>query len=336
MAETIKIGGELESMATGKVVAAASAIKDKARGKTQDIINTDVEDALASQTSRIDDTNVKVAVNERKINSVRELVESHEFEQGIVQYANDVYCNVDGLDSANVQSALGELATEVFPLKVAILTTGSNGGNYEITDAEHPVIPTFALSITRRGVDVSASATILVENHLSSSSTYSEVTGATFSNGVITCPSIVNSIVYRISVTQGGQTVVLDGDDSKGEYVSKLKFTFMNYRYYGAVSSKPANADAVKTLCQNGTLTKQLSSSTTMSKTALAANKYFVFVIPTTSPDLIVKNANSTGIVDNDGLGTFELARVNDSATLNYKYVIVPASSNAWNFEITN
>jgi hypothetical protein len=53
MAETIKIGGELESMATGKVVAAASAIKDKARGKTQDRINTDVEEALEFQTSRI-------------------------------------------------------------------------------------------------------------------------------------------------------------------------------------------------------------------------------------------------------------------------------------------
>lgn len=110
MAETIKIGGELESMATGKVVAAASAIKDKTRGKTQDIINTDVEDALASQTSRIDDTDAKVAINEQEIDSIRELVESQEFEQGIVQYANDVYCSVDGLASANVQSALGELA----------------------------------------------------------------------------------------------------------------------------------------------------------------------------------------------------------------------------------
>ena len=73
-----------------------------------------------------------------------------------------------------------------------------------------------------------------------------------------------------------------------------------------------------------------------MGKTALAANKYFVFVIPTTSPNLIVKNYNSGGTVDNAGSGTFELARVNGTATLNCKYVIVPASSNAWNFEITN
>ena len=43
---TIKIGGELESMATGKIVAAASAIKDKSRNKTQDVINEDVQQAL--------------------------------------------------------------------------------------------------------------------------------------------------------------------------------------------------------------------------------------------------------------------------------------------------
>lgn len=54
MAETIKIGGELESLATGKVVAAASAIKDKTRNKTQEVINGDVEQALNFQTSRID------------------------------------------------------------------------------------------------------------------------------------------------------------------------------------------------------------------------------------------------------------------------------------------
>lgn len=51
---TIKIGGELESMATGKIVAAASAIKDKTRNKTQEVINGDVEQALNFQTSRID------------------------------------------------------------------------------------------------------------------------------------------------------------------------------------------------------------------------------------------------------------------------------------------
>ena len=42
MAETIKIGGELESTATGNIVAAASAIKDKTKNKYQSEINNDV------------------------------------------------------------------------------------------------------------------------------------------------------------------------------------------------------------------------------------------------------------------------------------------------------
>ena len=42
MAKTIKIAGELESMATGGVVAAASAIKDKVKNKYQSEINNDV------------------------------------------------------------------------------------------------------------------------------------------------------------------------------------------------------------------------------------------------------------------------------------------------------
>ena len=44
----------MESMATGKIVAAASAIKDKSRNKTQETINGDVEQALNFHTSRID------------------------------------------------------------------------------------------------------------------------------------------------------------------------------------------------------------------------------------------------------------------------------------------
>jgi hypothetical protein len=52
MAETIKIGGELESMATGKVVAAASAIKDKAKDEYQDAINARVDTALADRYTK--------------------------------------------------------------------------------------------------------------------------------------------------------------------------------------------------------------------------------------------------------------------------------------------
>lgn len=216
-----------------------------------------------------------------------------------------------GLTSVNAQQAFAEIAREIYPVQVTIAE--SNAGTFEIGT---PKIPHIVLSILRNGADVSSSANT-TSSQGEVQSDHKTIDGVELTSGTTT---------FQISVTQGGQTV--DAPDQK--------FEFMNYRYYGAVSSKPANADAVKTLCQNGTLTKQLSSSTTMGKTALAGNKYFVFVVPTTSPNLIVKNANSGGTVDNAGSGTFEIARVNGSANINCKYVIVPASPNAWNFEITN
>ena len=241
-----------------------------------------------------------------------------------------------GLNAATSQQAFTELATAVFPLQARILSQGSNGGNHEITDAQHPVIPTFSLEILRRGSDVSSEATIVVESHIIGSGSYSEVSNVTFSNGILTCPSIINSMVYRIRISQGGQTITFDGENTSGEYSNLLRFSFMNYRYYGAVSTKPVDSNAVKALCQGNSLTKQLSTSTTLGKTPLAANKYFVFVVPNTGVNLVVKNANSGGIVSNAGSGTFEISRVNGTANVNCKYVIVPASSISWNFEIQN
>ena len=53
MAETIKIGGELESVATGGIVAAASAIKDKTKNKTQEQVNAETDETLAAHSSAI-------------------------------------------------------------------------------------------------------------------------------------------------------------------------------------------------------------------------------------------------------------------------------------------
>lgn len=53
MAETVKIGGELESTATGNVVAAASAIKDKVKNKYQGEINAETDIILAAHSSAI-------------------------------------------------------------------------------------------------------------------------------------------------------------------------------------------------------------------------------------------------------------------------------------------
>ena len=52
MEKTIKIGGELESVATGGIVAAASAIKDKAKGKFQGEINAEVDASLEDRYTK--------------------------------------------------------------------------------------------------------------------------------------------------------------------------------------------------------------------------------------------------------------------------------------------
>lgn len=223
-----------------------------------------------------------------------------------------------GLTSVNAQQAFAEIAREIYPVQVTIAE--SNAGTFEIGTRKTPHI---VLSILRNGADVSSSANT-TSSQGKVQSDHKTIDGVELTSGTTT---------FQISVTQGGQTV--DAPDQK--------FSFMNYRYRGAVSANNIPSDAiaktnyVKQLCQNNTISKELSTSTQLTgKNALAADKCYVFVIPTQSPNLIVKDANSGGVVDNAGTGTFELARVNGSGTVNCKYVIVPASSNAWNFEITN
>ena len=219
----------------------------------------------------------------------------------------------DGLMTHQDKQLFDDMLTEVFPVTVAVAS--SNAGVREVGSS---VVPSITLSITRKGTDVSESATVAVSpNDGSLSQDHKTYIGAPIASG---------SKSYQIAVTQGGQMV----------NVPSQSFNFLDYRYMGPVSTLPANANAVKALCQNNSLTKELSSSTTKAKTSLAANKYYVFVIPSTSANLIVKNANSGGTVENAGSGTFTLRRVNDTGDVNCKYVIVPASSNSWYFEITN
>ena len=216
-----------------------------------------------------------------------------------------------GLMSAQDKGLLDDVVTEVFPVTVAIVS--SNAGTYEIGSRK---TPTIELSITRKGADVSDDAEVVFTPD-----------DGSFEDNVYTGAEILSgSKTYQISVTQGGQTVSAPNQ----------KFEFMNYRYYGVVSSAPADAAAVKALCQNGTLSKQLSNSTALGDTELAANKYYVFVIPNTSVNLVVKNAKSGNTISGCTVGTVEIPRVNGSANVNYKYVIVPASSISWTFKITN
>ena len=217
-----------------------------------------------------------------------------------------------------VTDELLAIETVVFPLTVAIAS--SNAGTYEIGTPN--ITPNIVLDITRRGSDVSSSA-MTTSSHGTVQADNKTITDSAISSG---------SKTYQIAVTQGGQTV----------NAPNQVFNFLNYRYFGAVlasgipSDDEEKTEYVKELCQNNTLNKELSSSTTKTKTQLNADYCYIFVIPNTSVELIVKNANSSGTVENAGLGTFSIPRVNGSGNVDCKYVIVPASSNSWYFEIVN
>lgn len=237
--------------------------------------------------------------------------------EGKAAYAEQVYDEQAGRFQSDMNAEfrenISEMMSEVFPVEAAVVS--SNAGTREIGTSITPVIE---VSITRKGSDVAASSEVSVSpDDGSLSQDKKTYTGASISSG---------SKTYQIVVTQGGQTA----------NIPNQVFSFLNYRYYGVVSSAPANAAAVKTLCQNGTLSKQLSSSTTLGDTELAANKYYVFVVPNTNVSLVVKNAKSGNTISGCTVGTVEIPRVNNSANVNYKYVVVPASSISWTFKITN
>lgn len=217
-----------------------------------------------------------------------------------------------GLMSAADKNMFDDMVTEVFPLTVAIAS--SNAGTREIGTS---VTPNIVLGITRKGADVSSSAnTISSQGEVQSDN--KTIIGSALTSGTTT---------FQISVSQGGQT----------KSAPNQVFDFMNYRYYGVINSstEPTKAQ-VKTLCENGTLTKQLSRSTKMGATDLAANKCYVFVVPNTDVNLIVKNAKSGNPISGCTVDTVTVNRVNGTAEVSCKYVIVPAGSAAWTFEITN
>ena len=267
---------------------------------------------LRSVDGKFKECSHSIGEQREKTEGLQDTINEAALHNGEVQAA--VLVNIasgTGLTAVNAQQAFAEIAREIYPVQVTVAE--SNAGTFEIGTSKTPHI---VLSILRNGADVSSSA-----NTTSSQGEvqpdHKTIIGSALTSGTTT---------YQISVTQGGQTA----------NIPNQVFNFLNYRYYGVVSSAPANAAAVKTLCQNGTLSKQLSGSTTLGDTELAANKYYVFVVPNTNVSLVVKNAKSGNTISGCTVGTVEIPRVNNSANVNYKYVIVPASSISWTFKITN
>ena len=108
---TIKIGGELESMATGKIVAAASAILDKLKNKTQELINQENTSGIQTNAEDIANLNAVVA-------SLQQLIDAATITGGTVANAAEVFvAAIAGLNANNVQAALEALNTRTtFPM----------------------------------------------------------------------------------------------------------------------------------------------------------------------------------------------------------------------------
>ena len=252
--------------------------------------------------------------------------------EGKAAYAEQVYDGTRGQFQSEINDSFGadiaDMMTEVFPIKVAIAS--SNAGTREIGTE---ITPQIVLSITRKGTDIPASQLeeTITPPPASVSSDKRTITGNPVSSGTTT---------YQISVSQGGQT----------RSIPNQVFKFLNYAYGGELSSKPANSSAVKTQIElwgssHGVLSDKKNSTaiTSDGKIALSATKYYLFAVKQLTQNvpvtLIVKNANSGGTIDvpsSDKGSDLVITRANHSGTDFYSWIIVPASSNSWNFQIVN
>lgn len=219
-----------------------------------------------------------------------------------------------GLMSAQDKGLLNDVVTKVFPLTVEIAS--SNAGTREVGDA---VTPTIVLNITRKGANVASSATTSVSPSGSVSQDNRTITDSEISSG---------SKTYQITVAQGGQTAS----------PANQTFRFTNYRYKGPLSAKPSAANIVAAI---RALPKELSTVSTLGVNdggvQLNANMYYLFAVKGTV-SLTVKNAKSGGTINipASDKGTATVPQENGLGSNTYSWVIVPASSNAWYFMITN
>lgn len=219
----------------------------------------------------------------------------------------------NGVMTKEDKAMFDDMVTEVFPLTVGVVS--SNAGTFEIGTS---VTPQIVLSITRKGADIPASE---ITENITPNPAYVSPDKRTISGNQVSS----GTTTYQIAVTQGGQT----------KSIPNQVFDFMNYMYFGETSTKPANASAVATLCQNGSLSKQLSRATTKASTNLAANRYYVFAVKG-SVNLVCRHAGTDAVVTGCTTGTATIQRVNNSGSDSYSYIIVEKSQSAWSFKITN
>ena len=221
-------------------------------------------------------------------------------EQSLLGPGNIEILGLTEQERANINA----LMTEVFPLSVAY--TSHNAGVREVGTL---VIPTASFIATRQGSPVTPESVAATPSVTFNGNSW---TGSSISSG---------SVTYIIQITQGGQTKTL----------SALTWSFTYYRYRGAISSIPVDyASSIKALS-----TKELSTAGTLGSTALNAGMYYLFAVKGIVT-LVCRHAATDGIIGGCVAGTVELEQENGQGTNTYSYILVPASSNNWNFKITN
>lgn len=216
-----------------------------------------------------------------------------------------------GTRMTEIESLLADLEDATFPLTVS----ATGGGTYEVGTS---VTPSVTLSITRKGQSVADSATVSV----SGVTDPSIASGNTRWTAEAVTPSSATTLAATTTVTQGGKTA-----DPKTN-----TWTWTYYRYCGAINSVPSDyAAAIKALT-----TKELSTTTTLGDTELAANKYYLFAVKGNNVTFVVRDAGTKGIITGCPTGTVTIEQENEQGSNTYSYVLVPAAPSTWSFTIKN
>lgn len=219
-----------------------------------------------------------------------------------------------GLMSSTDKGLLDDVVTEVFPVKVQV-----SSSNADVREVGTSVTPNIVLNITRKGVDVAESAVVTVSPSGTVGSDNKTITDTAISSG---------SKTYQIAVTQGGQTV----------NAPNQTYSFKNYLYKGSFPSSQKAAVKASLVQSIKSKTKILSDDKTLAQTTLAGGDCYLFAVKG-HVNLVVKNAKSGGTISVDSSDKGFISNFpqenNPSMTNEYSWIIVPASSNTWYFQIT-
>ena len=209
------------------------------------------------------------------------------------------------------------LLDEKFPLTIAAT---ANNATAEVGTS---IIPRITLTITKKGVDVTADSTIKVTTPSSGTTVGSD-----------------NKSITGTATSEGSYTIAFSATYNSETKTASKVWSWTNYRYLGELSTEPEDDDAVLTLLKecnsgSGSLKKELSTTSTLASTTLPANKYYLFAVKG-EVTLVCRHAATSGIVSAT-TGTLTVPQANDSTKTNtYSYIIVPASASTWDFKIAN